>query len=327
MSAAIGLDIGHSAVKVAVSDPKGRRNFLTIPTAVCQAFRISDEAEAERAAKETVTVGSVDYFMGDTAVIQGGVNVTSGLSEDWVNTPEHTALMVGAYRKALPLSGVEQPKVVLGLPTHLYSRQKDKLREAAITALGVTDVRVVPQPMGPYFEAMFDEKGVPASAVNEESWGVVEIGYFTTDFMLMMNGRWVEKASGTCAGARVAAEHLQRILSEKRGVTVDLLECEEALRKKQIRNFSAKIDVTNEVGEAVSILSNEVVDTAARLMEPYARKLDGVIVAGGGADFMFDTIKKRWPHAVCPQAPRMSVAEGMRRFASMLAIKDTLKED
>lgn len=325
MSAAIGLDIGHSAVKVAVSDHKGKRHFLTIPTAVCQAIRISDEAEAERAAKETVKVGSVDYFIGDTAIIQGGVNVTSGLSEDWVSTPEHTALMIGCYQKALALAGVKQPKLVLGLPTHLYSRQKDKLRETAVTALGVNDVRVVPQPMGPYFEAMFDEKGVPASAVNEESWGVVEIGYFTTDFMLMMNGRWVEKASGTCSGARVAAEHLQRILGEK-GMTVDLLECEEALRKKQIRNFTAKIDVTNEVNEAVGILTNEVIDTATRLMEPYARKLDGVIVAGGGADFMFEKIRERWPHARCPQAPRLSVAEGMRRFAAMLNIKDTMKE-
>lgn len=325
MSAAIGLDIGHSAVKVSVSDSKGSRHFLTVPTAVCQAIRISDEVESERAAKETVRVGGVDYFIGETAMIQGGVNVTSGLSEDWVSTPEHTALMIGSYRKAMEFAGVEHPKLVLGLPTHLYARQRDKLREMAESVLGAKDVRVVPQSMGPYFESMFDEKGVPASAVNEESWGVVEIGYFTTDFMLMMNGRWVEKASGTCSGARVAAEHLQRILGEK-GVTAELPECEEALRKKQIRNFTSRIDVTSEVNEAVGILTNEVVDHAARLMEPYARRLDGVIVAGGGAEFMFNTIKERWPHAVCPQTPRHSVAEGMRRFASMLNIKDALKE-
>jgi plasmid segregation protein ParM len=72
MSAAIGLDIGHSAVKVALSDSKGERHHLVVPTAVCQAFRISDEIEAERAAKETVRVGNVDYFIGETAVIQGG---------------------------------------------------------------------------------------------------------------------------------------------------------------------------------------------------------------------------------------------------------------
>ena len=325
---AIGLDIGHSAVKVSVSSPKGEVHHFLVPTAVCRAVKISDEAEAERSAKATVTINGIDYFIGETAIIQGGANVTTGLSEDWINTPEHTALMLGAFKKAQKLSGVEQPKVVLGLPTHLYARQKEKLLEVAASILRInsSNIRVVAQPSGPYLEAMLDEKGAPASAVNEEAWGVVEIGYFTTDFMLMKNGRWVEKASGGCSGARVAAEHLQRILSKK-DMTVDLLECEEALRKKFIRNFREKIDVAAEVAEAVSVLANEVIDTATRLMEPYARQLDGVIVAGGGAEFMFETIKRRWPHAVCPQNPRMSVSEGMRRYAAMLNIKDTLKED
>lgn len=324
---AIGLDIGHSAVKVSVSNPKGQRTQFLVPTAVCRAVRISDEAEAERSAKETVKVGGVDYFFGDTALIQGGANVTTGLSENWINTPEHTALMAGSYHKALAICGVENPKLVMGLPTTLYSRQKEKLIEVATTVLAVKpeNIRVIAQPSGPYLEAMLDEHGKPASAVNEEAWGVVEIGYFTTDFMLMKNGRWVEKASGNCSGARVAAETLQRILSKK-NITVDLQECEEALRKKVIRNFREKIDVEAEVAEAVAILVGEVVDTAQRLMEPFARKLDGVIVAGGGSAFMFDTIKQRWPHAISPDNPRMSVAEGMRRFAAMLNIKDTLEE-
>lgn len=212
---AIGLDIGHSAVKIAVSDVHGKRHFCTVPTAVCQAFKISDEVEAHRAAKETVRVGSLDYFIGDTAMIQGGSSVTSGLSEDWISTPEHTALMIGCYRKALELSGSENPRLVLGLPTNLYTRQRDKLMDLAASLLKSADVRVIPQPMAPYFEMAFDENGLPIAARNEESWGVVEIGYFTTDFMLMMDGRWVEKASGACAGARVAAERLQRILGEK----------------------------------------------------------------------------------------------------------------
>jgi len=169
---------------------------------------------------------------------------------------------------------------------------------------------------------MFDEKG---SGVGRERGvlGGCRDRLFHDDFMLMMRALGRE-ASGT-ALERALLPSTASILSEKVALRGSV--GVRRSRGKADRNFSAKIDVTNEVGEAVSILSNEVVDTAARLMEPYARKLDGVIVAGGGADFMFETIKKRWPHAVCPQAPRMSVAEGMRRFASMLAIKDTLKED
>lgn len=316
MKSAVAIDIGHSAVKVAVSDEAGKRHILLFPTAVCKAFKISNEIEAARAAKETVRIGTTEYFVGETALIQGGATVTTGLSEDWLKTPEYSALMVHAYNEALKLADSANPSLVLGLPTHLYSRQEDKAAELAIALLSNSDVRVIPQPMGVYFEAMISEDGSPLAAIETESWAVIEIGYFTTDFMLMKKGRWAEKASGVCSGARVAAEHLQRILGEK-NITVDLYECEEALRIKQIKNFGNKIDVSTEVNEAVSILVNEVVDTATRLMESEARKTDGFIIAGGGAGFMFSNLKERFPNAIMPQTPRMSVVEGMRRCALM----------
>lgn len=322
----MGLDIGHSAVKLAFTDKKGNLHNMLIPTAVCQAFKISDDMEASRAAKDTVRVGSVDYFIGETAKVQGGSNITTGLSENWIETPEHSALMIGAFNRAIEKAGVDAKQVclVMGLPTHLYSRQKTQLRQFAIQNLGVKELYITPQPMGPYLESKIKENGVTDTNIDNESWAVVEIGYFTTDFMLTMEGRWVEKASGTCSGAKVAAEHLQRILGEK-NITLDLAECEQALRTKSIRNFTGNIDVSAEVNEAVSILVNEVVDTATRLFESYVRKLDGVIIAGGGAAFMFETIKKRWSHAISPANPRMSVAEGMRRMAATFVLADAQK--
>lgn len=314
----IGLDIGRSAVKVSVADSTGKRKQFLIPTAVCLAVKISDDAEALRAEKDLVTVNGVDYFIGDTALIQGGSNVSMGLSDDWVNTAEHTALMLGAFNRALNFCDNKEPKIVMGLPTHLYSRQKQKLLETSASAFGLDpkNIRVVAQPSGPYLESLLDEDGRPLSKIDEEDWAVVEIGYFTTDFMLMKSGRWVERASGTCSGAHIAAEALQRILS-KNDIKVDLMQCDEALRKKYVRNFGQRVPIEEEVDEAIEVLANEVIDTATRLIEPYARQLDGVIIAGGGAEFMYETIKKRWPHAVLPKDPRISVAEGMRRFAQM----------
>lgn len=321
----IGMDVGHSAVKVAVSGSPGGVTTILIPTAVCRAFKISDEAEAARAALETVRVGSTEYFVGQTALIQGGSGVSLGLSEDWIETPEYSALVLAAHQAARRVldrggDGGVDVKIVMGLPTSLYSRQKSTLQGITERLLGVKDVRVVPQAMGPYFEMAVGLGGLPNVSFSAESWAVVEIGYFTTDIMLMMNGRWVEKASGTCAGARVAAEHLQRILGDQ-GITADLSECEQALRDRTIRDFRVKRDVSEAVDSAVAILAAEVADTSVRLMEPFVRKLDGVIVAGGGAEILFKEIQARWPHAICPKSPRFSVAEGMRRFAAMLAIK------
>lgn len=180
---------------------------------------------------------------------------------------------------------------------------------------------VLPQAMGPYQAVMLAANGMPAPDRNmaDESWGVVEVGHFTTDFGLIQRGRWVEKASGVCPGARVAAEHLMRLLGAS-GITVDLFEAEEAMRTRHIKHYGKRRDVSKEVDQAARIIADQVVDTAVRLMEPYARQMDGVLVAGGGAHIVYQPLHSRWPHAQLVDNPRFAVAEGLRRFASALTM-------
>ena len=71
----IGLDIGHSAVKIACYSQDEKERHLLFPSIAVPAFSISDDGEARRAARETVMVGSRAYFFGETARTQGGTLV------------------------------------------------------------------------------------------------------------------------------------------------------------------------------------------------------------------------------------------------------------
>lgn len=317
----IGLDIGHSAVKVAALGPDRKPVRFLFPSAACPAFAISDDAERARSMLETVLVGDRRFFFGDTARTQGGRSVATGLSESWIETPEHAALLLGAWRK-LKLSGVSQANtmLMLGLPTHLYSRQREVLKETVSQNLEVAEVKVLPQAMGPYQAMMLSGSGAPLHGrdMANESWGVVEVGHFTTDFTLVAKGRWVEKASGACSGARVAAEHLVRLLADD-DLSVDLPEAEEALITGVVRNFGERLDVSFARDRAVEIVVAEIIDTAHRLLDPFVRKLDGVILAGGGAPLVYGALKAKWPHTVVSDDPRFAVAEGMRRYGVALS--------
>lgn len=318
----IGLDLGHSAPKSSFFNPAGVKSKLLFKSVVTPAFAISDEVEARRAAEETVRVKGRSYFFGETAEVQGGGSVATGLSEDWVDTPEYAALLLGALKK-LDAAGALAPAkmIVMGLPVKLHSRYKDRLRALAISCLPQDkEIKIIPQPMGAYHHALLDDFGmpIPGRSMSTESWGIAEVGYFSSDFMLMQNGRWVEKASDGCSGVRVAAEHLMRLVNEKKKLTCDLGECEAALQTRVIRNFGQKVDVTAEVNEAVSLLVAEIHDNATRLLEPFARKLDGVVVAGGGAPLALPQLKAKWPHSIMPQEHRFAVAEGMRRFGQAI---------
>lgn len=310
----IGLDIGHSAVKIV-----GNNGLKIIfPSIAVPAVRISEEREAARAALETVSVKGRDYFFGKTAEIQYGTSVASGLNEDWINTNEHTALIMGAMKK-IEQAGINPQSdlfLVLGLPTRVHSAQKERLRQIVAEVVPNATIKVLPQPWGPFQKIMADINGLPSQkhSILEEEWGVIEIGYYTTDILLIRQSRYIEKASESCAGVRVAAEHLSRLLSDK-GYKADLIECEKALRNKFIMQFGEKIDVTEEVAKSIEIVVSEVVDTADRLLAPYVHKINGVVIAGGGAPLVFDTLKKRWPHAVMDEDSRFSVAEGFRRYA------------
>ncbi len=309
MGNAIGLDVGHSAVKVAVDG--GRVIF---PTAVIPAFTLHDEVAAARARRDTVKVDNATFFVGDTAIAQGRMTSTPGLYENWTESDEHSALLLAGFRRAVEAGASESSVVVLGLPASLFSRQRDALRDHASRLLQ-TRVLVMPQPVGPFSELMFDDRGrlKSAAAMDGESWAVIEVGYFTTDFTLIQKGQWIEDKSTSCSGVRIATERLQKIISTT-GLSATLFECEDILRKKTIVNFGRDRDMSKEVTDAMTPLAAEIFDTANRLFAASARLLNGIIITGGGSDLVFSALKSHWPNAVQPQEPRFSVAEGMRRY-------------
>lgn len=313
---AIGLDLGHSAVKISATDHKGEALRITFPSVVSTAIPLSGDIERTLAAEETITVGTRGYFFGDTARLQGGSSVISGLSENWITTPEHTVLLLGALRK-LAAAGIDvvKPLLVLGLPTNLFRRQRDQLKALVTHHLPDAEVFVIPQGIAPYHAVMLAPHGGPAPDrhIARESWGVIEVGHFTTDFMLVKEGRWIEHGSGVCSGARVAAEHLVRLLGS-RGITTTWQDGEMALHEGQLRHFGEVLKVPAERDQALRIIVGEVIDTATRLIESEASNLHGVIVAGGGANLVINALREKWPHVVMVDEPRFAVSEGMRRY-------------
>ena len=311
----IGLDVGHSAVKLAAT-ANGRTLRLVVPSFVCPAIEIADEAEQRRADKETVMVGGRPYFVGETARLQGQLKNPIGTYDSWISTPEYAALILGAFKKAAAEGiDIDKPRLVLGLPTHLFSQQKDVLNGVVSDLVQVDHLMVMPQPVGAYHATMLDEYGLPLAhrSMATQTWCVVDIGYYTTDFLVIQKGRFVQNAMGSCAGMRFAAEHLVSLLTRK-GLATDIQEAEEALINRSIKYFAHRQDVGREVDLALAKNVTEVTDTLGRTISAIARQMDGLVVAGGGGGLIFPFIKAIYPTAMLATDSRFAVAEGMRRF-------------
>lgn len=324
----IGLDVGRSAVKV-VAFNNGLYYRLTFPSLVSPAIAINDEATAARAELETVEVMGKRYFTGDTARLQGGVNMSVGLSNDWTNGPEYLALVASTIKRLAQMNvpGLDNPYIVLGTPASLYGQQKEVLvsrTQEVVTA----EMKVLPQPMGAYCDFFLDSKGMPIkdrkvrADGKARSYAVVEVGHFTTDFLLMREGNYIERGAGSCEGVNFAADNLVRILTG-RGIQSDLLSAEEALRTKTVIDFGER-RVDSEVAEAVDFVVQKILTKANALLSNEVRTLDGVLLAGGGAPIVFEALKQKWPHTMLLENPRMAVADGFCRYGVGQMIRRTL---
>lgn len=307
-----GIDIGHSAVKMAFRTPDGTLRHRQYPSVVTPAIPLSFDPQPEVTRSDTVELEGRRYFVGVTAVSQGA-QAASGLSMDWIHAPEHQVLMERA-RRYLDSHQAQPDLVVLGLPVVTFARQQEELARQGLDVFR-TDVVVVPQPWGAYQHGVLNENGehLTSKGTLLASWAVIDVGHFTTDFMLMERGRWIEVASGSCGGIYKAVEQLKKLL-HARGLQTTSLECEEALRAGFIRNFNERLSVQADIEEAVAVVVNEIVETGTRLFGGVVRRLDAVLLAGGGADIIYPTLRERWPHTVTSEDPRMAIAEGMRRW-------------
>ena len=255
----VGLDVGRSAIKV-VAYANGARFSIMYPTLAVPAVALTDPTTAERAKTETEIIDGKAYFTGDTARLQGNLTSTIGLNDDWTDTPEYLALVKSAFTR-LHKAGVpelDNAYVVVGTPSKLYGTRQERLVERTKLALPKdVEIKALPQPMGAYCDYVLDKSGFPIKdkligpGGRMKSYGVIEGGHFSTDFLLMKEGQYIERGADSCSGMSTAAEQLRRLLA-KTSITASLVECEEAFRTKTLFQFGEEIPIGNEVLEAQS---------------------------------------------------------------------------
>lgn len=322
----IAIDGGHSMFKIraaSLASPDARHSFQ-IPTVVIPAITLTNEQTRQKAELETVEVDGRRYFFGDTALRQGRSEVYTGQNADWIESPQHDALVLGAWRKAMQAFGNPSARVhlVMGLPAKFVGSQRDTLRNRIVALLtprllpGQTlRVMVQSQADAPLQWLSIQNNGClhPQRDLDSEAWGVIEIGHYTTDFALCDRGSMMEYAAISCAGMHLVYDGMSSALAQaKLPTSLDVVDA--AVRSGSIKHFGQRVDVAPLLNQAKAGFEAVVMDEANRVFGQKAAVLDGIIIGGGGAEMLLDGLKQRYPNAVTSDEPRMMVAEGFCRL-------------
>lgn len=309
----VGLDVGRSGVKLAFLDSGKNVTTKFFRSVIIPYRELTFDQNPKATEMDTVEVNGNKYFVGETALAQGAKE-SVGLNSNWLEGDEHTALLIRSQRY-LNSYGVVPKFIVVGLPVNTFKHHAAILARQVKEVFGQdTMVLPVPQPFGVYQDEVLNDSGeIKGSARISGRYAVIDIGHYSTDFLMMNENNWVENSSGSSDGMYVAVDNLSKTL-QGMGINLSAFQVQETLISKKVRMFGEEKDFTNEVRGALQSTVQLILQSTKRYIGSDASQLDKIIVAGGGSEVVYPSVAHMWPNAAKPENPRFSVALGMRKF-------------
>jgi len=316
----IGLDIGYGYTKAVTN---GRE--ISFPSVVGLAVKIRYHNDLVKTGGGYYTYGVAggEWFVGDFAKLQSQWT-TSPRSRERTGMETINVLFCAAMHR-LGVSG--DVSLTTGLPVKWYEDRDDLMHqlsgEHTFTVndqeerVNVVNVAVIPQPFGAFYSAILDLDGRLANdTLAAGRVGILDIGMHTTDFALADKLRYVENASDsdTVAMAR-AYELIARDVAEQHRLALDVHDVDHALRNgRSVKVRGEAHDISNLADRALQAVAEDILGKAATLWGR-GRRIDKILVTGGGSYEMHSFIYERYPHAVMVQEPEKANARGFYCYA------------
>lgn len=201
-----------------------------------------------------VSLDGKSYFVGDLAEQQSdAVSFTLDQERMAADFARLLALTVaGLFLKPEDTADASL-QIVSGLPVGYYKQYHDRFRDTlkgrhTITyhspdggrmtkKFAVERVQLLPQPMGSVLNLLMDAGGrIVDNELARQKIGVVDIGFRTTDYMVIDRMRYIERSSRTLdTGIAKAYTVIANKLRENSGVNVELYRLFGAVRKGAIK--------------------------------------------------------------------------------------------
>jgi len=325
----VGVDIGYGYTKA-----MGEGKQVAFPSVIGKSERIRYEDDLRRACGADDMPGMAfitdegDRFVGELALLQSRVQWTL-LDRSRVEDPSARLLFLAALSELMGKGlATREFRVVTGLPVNWYT-DRDKIAaqwagrhvlrrvngEQIVHRLSIADILVVPQPFGSLFDLLLNDDG---QIVDEDlargRLGVIDVGTFTTDYVLVDGLRYIEKGSGTISTAMSRACALvARSLLDEFGLDLRMHEVDRAIRRGQVTIYGQDRDIEWLISPVLDAISAEILAYAATLWGD-GRDLSAILVTGGGAMAIGERIQRRYRHARLLSAPALANVKGFLKY-------------
>ncbi len=319
MMKVIGIDVGYGYTKV-VTDVNGMILPLLSPSIVGvyeDGIVVDGLKTSER---DGVTVNGQRFLIGESARRHAS-RLLDGRHEGWIDSIAYRALLMHALSTAA--CNAVNLTVVTGLPVNFYRTGKDKLinlvREIVEKYCLNLTVKVIPQPLGSFFNLLFDEAGRVADGdLASGKVGVLDVGFYTTDLITVSELELVERQIDSFEnGVSTALTSIAKDIEAAYGLRPDIHKTEEAVKQGYIKAFGVQKDIGQAVEQRFGELARDI-EGKAKTIWKNAADIDKVLLTGGGAKQLKGHLNL-YRHAVVINDAQFANARGYYKFGRRLS--------
>jgi plasmid segregation protein ParM len=294
----LGIDIGFGFTKA--TDGKDTLIFKSLFGDAADIQFWADFGEDTPTDHIHVTIDGKSYFIGDLAEQQSSV-LHFTLDQEKLITEYVKILTLTVAGMFLPKgASINVPiNLVSGLPIGYFKQNHQRFNELlsghhTITyhshdgqetnrELYINKVRMLPQPMGSILNLLMDDKGkIIDKDLASQKIGVVDIGFRTTDFIILDRLRYIDRGSRTIdSGISKGFSVIANKLREKAGVSVELYRLYRAAETGAIKMRGHGFAFSKIRDQVYSQLAASIANEIDRLWAD-DWDIDTIILSGGG---------------------------------------------
>ncbi len=275
-------------------------------------------------ADRTVKFGESEFFYGDQALLQSRMQSTI-FDRSRVHDSLYKLLFVAALvemHKQAP--DIERVRLVTGLPVEFFNDRADvvslfegtyEITTDQTFRIAVESIFVAPQPFGSLFRELLNEQGrINSSEIEKGRVGVIDIGTYTTDFIVADELRYVQRLSGSARiGWSKVINKVEQALGDAYGLELTPHQVDRALETGEVRVRGTPMPLQAMMAPAIDEVRAAII-ARARDIWGEGVSLDTILVTGGGAAHLYELIRAVYPHARLLDDAFWANAEGFYRF-------------
>jgi len=309
----IAVDWGFGFTK-AMSEEEGKR--ISFPSVVTPLIRRTDMDMLSSKEDYHITVqngNARDLAVGNLALLYNG---TRAWEDDYVKNQNLVYLLSLAV--ALLNKSVKPVNLIAGLPMAYYRHQQNMIKEmlkdlkmevhvngAGGRIVNIKEIEVLPQAAGVFYSQLLTPEGkIKDPSLLQQATGIVDIGYRTTDLLVMDKGSKgliprQDLMGGLDVGVSNSMQELKKTIDESARDDIPLAHIEKSIAfyNGVLTYKGQKYDLNKYKEETHASMAEKIAEEVKLMWGKELNNLPAVIIGGGGGKELYPYLQNHIPQA------------------------------